>query len=121
MNKVLNHWPRTDAEVDAMPIADLCGALSGTIDPCRVKYFGDRQRGTLKTSDAGEIVSIPKKIRRIGGPLTAEKRALILKLRFEGQLSLDATARQAGVSHRTVSRVIKDAGLSGRKPGRDDR
>ena len=117
MTVILRAWPRTDAEVDAMPIDQLCGGLSATVDPWRVSHFSDRRRTREVDDGTGRGVIVPVKTIRVGEPLTADKRAEVLKLRFGDCLSLDKVARQMGMSHRTVSRVIREAGMEGRKPG----
>jgi DNA invertase Pin-like site-specific DNA recombinase len=112
----LKHWPETDAEVDALPIDVLAAPVSGGLITRRQSYFSDRtgHRGYENEKPGPEAA--PIKYRPPPEPLTPEKRAKILKIRFEDGLSLEKVATACGCSHRTVSRVIREAGLS--KPRR---
>ena len=91
-----------------MPIAVLALPISASVTT-RASHFVDREPEQTEERQPDAAV---KKYRPKPEPISPEKRDQILRTRTVLGLSLEATAKRCGVSHRSVSRVVKDAGLA---------
>ena len=102
-------WPRTDADVDALPMAQLAAPMSARCIT-RATYFVNREQPE-------DDLPVPEvTARRISKVtiMTDKLRVSIIELRRAG-FAYASIQRELGCSQRSVSRVLGDAGLTGAK------